>query len=477
MRLILIALSLFLFITSVSVRADNIAKKNEVSLALVNGNHTHVLDVNVMIGDVSFDVYWNGVLDELFAFADVDRSGAITDNEVHLLPSARALRLALGSGFTPPVASLHSVRQLGSDPAQGCTNDELQRYYRKSGAASVRIGHADLPHSNSLADALIAALDEDRNGNLSQQELANAESSLRKFDTNDDELISAEELVPNQLYPGCAATNPVDRIEDAKNLGTVHWVAIDNESADQMSVNPSSLTRRSWNVTLRDAIHDNPLMVTSKDKLAYEAWSVTGPLAKLCDDFAKRIGESPITANAGEMASEPTMDSRGREKRNQFAWLVPMVDRNFDGIASPVEIADWLNIQRKIAHGQLFISVLSSGGLFERLDLNHDSGLSVRELRNAWTVLEAAGCTQVDQLDLKRISGVGMVIASRGYPDRIAKSHQKQPEWFRLMDRNSDGDISRREFTEPTERFIQLDQDHDNLISVSEALDLDIGSE
>ena len=38
------------------------------------------------------------------------------------------------------------------------------------------------------------------------------------------------------------------------------------------------------------------------------------------------------------------------------------------------------------------------------------------------------------------------------------------PNWFRRMDRNRDGDVSRREFRGPKAQFDRLDRDKDGLI-------------
>jgi hypothetical protein len=43
------------------------------------------------------------------------------------------------------------------------------------------------------------------------------------------------------------------------------------------------------------------------------------------------------------------------------------------------------------------------------------------------------------------------------------------PLWFRKMDRNHDGDVSRREFLGTDEQFRKIDRDGDGLISLEEA--------
>ena len=43
------------------------------------------------------------------------------------------------------------------------------------------------------------------------------------------------------------------------------------------------------------------------------------------------------------------------------------------------------------------------------------------------------------------------------------------PDWFQKMDRNHDGDVSRREFLGPRDQFDRLDRDNDGLIDPDEA--------
>ncbi len=45
----------------------------------------------------------------------------------------------------------------------------------------------------------------------------------------------------------------------------------------------------------------------------------------------------------------------------------------------------------------------------------------------------------------------------------------RRPDWFHKMDRNHDGDVSRREFLGPRDQFDRLDRDKDGLIDADEA--------
>jgi hypothetical protein len=55
-----------------------------------------------------------------------------------------------------------------------------------------------------------------------------------------------------------------------------------------------------------------------------------------------------------------------------------------------------------------------------------------------------------------------------GTPVRVARPG-RVPAWFTKMDRNGDGDVSRREFLGTEEEFKMLDADGDGLISPEEA--------
>jgi hypothetical protein len=66
-----------------------------------------------------------------------------------------------------------------------------------------------------------------------------------------------------------------------------------------------------------------------------------------------------------------------------------------------------------------------------------------------------------------------IVGGSGGVPDpaRLARvtAPPRGPLWFRKMDRNGDGDVSRREFLGTAEQFRKIDADGDGLISLEEA--------
>jgi Ca2+-binding EF-hand superfamily protein len=130
-----------------------------------------------------------------------------------------------------------------------------------------------------------------------------------------------------------------------------------------------------------------------------------------------------------------------------------------------------------------------SRGLFDLLDADRDGRLSVREMRQAPKLLERLDrdgkgyLTRQDvprsyRLALRRgpagAGGAADVAAAvnrylGGYRAEAGGEASAGPLWFRKMDRNRDGDVSRKEFPFSDEEFRKIDTDGDGLISREEA--------
>ncbi|MBX3413412.1 MAG: hypothetical protein KF708_12050 [Pirellulales bacterium] len=126
----------------------------------------------------------------------------------------------------------------------------------------------------------------------------------------------------------------------------------------------------------------------------------------------------------------------------------------------------------------------NGSSLFQLLDANGDGRLSVRELRQLKAMLEQwdrdrDGSIQREDMPRRYRLEVGGASDSdnqlNGFlvfsavPSMVTASPTLGPAWFQAMDRNSDGDISRREFLGERAAFDRLDTDGDGLISVDEA--------
>jgi len=177
--------------------------------------------------------------------------------------------------------------------------------------------------------------------------------------------------------------------------------------------------------------------------------------------------------------------SEVKDHGGPFAALFDMMDKDGDGKLYMKEVDAFVDQQMQAARSQMVLSVDDQGrAIFAIVDLNRDRQLGIREIRDSVARVSTwdrngDGLIRSDeiphhyQLSIGRgqITAVGMNrFASRAMmAGPGARAPAQGPTWFRKMDRNQDGDISRREFLGPRAEFERLDRDHDGLIDAGEA--------
>ena len=169
----------------------------------------------------------------------------------------------------------------------------------------------------------------------------------------------------------------------------------------------------------------------------------------------------------------------GDELRMQYQrW-----DRDGDEKISAEEFQAGFALRRQLQETRLQARAATgtdrADGVFALLDRNNDGRLGAREMRFAARWLRQRDTNQDGQLDPEEFPVTTLLTISRGQEQdantvvmampEMAVPPTTGPRWFRAMDTNADGDISRREFIGEARMFELLDANRDEFIDEAEA--------
>jgi len=499
-----------------------------LDLVVLGADRTVRVQILVEIDGKSPAVAWDDAFAKLLALADRNDDGTLDEKEAGRLPSGFALRQVLWGLVSPYSGAAPPWKELDADKDGKVSRDELADFYRREGLGGMTVGVGKTPFTTGLTDALVKNLDLDNDGLVRETEWKAAPESLKKLDRNDDELIGPGELVAKAAYPGTAGslllTTPgeADKPKPETDhlpfvilpirVANTYWAThllrrLDRDTNGALDVKESGLAQgvftqldgdKNGRLTseelagLRQLDPDIRLrtrlgqlkegqppveQLAPKEQSAFHVVSpfrlhvradegkLPGLMVASNERFRGRFAEADINRDG-------FIDSADKQNLADLKRLIDIADHDNDGRLSEKEFTAWLQLQDAIARGHVLLSILDHGpGLFELLDGDGDGALSVRELRGAWEGLRAASCVTNGHLDTKKLPHQFFATLGRGHPQSALGNPVRPaaPEWFRAMDRNRDGDVSRREFTGPVAVFDKLDADQDGLLSPAEA--------
>jgi Ca2+-binding EF-hand superfamily protein len=538
----------------------------------------------------ALEAAWEEFFDHLFRHLDVKAQGYLGKEEAERAPplsnifsgSFGSFVSIYGDASKAPAAA--TLKDLDTDGDGKVSKREFAAYYRKQGFAPFQFqtetdkstesgnemmmmgmgkGFAE-PSVDDVAEAIFSLLDTKRSGKLTRAELAAAPELLLRLDTNEDEMITAAELMPdlpdkapnafsmgmsavkNTLgtsrrvspasivpltKPGEAPTDLANRMlkqyAKGKNEVARENLGLDDKTFAALDLNRDSLlnaqelagfVKRAPDVeyvvhlSSGNSARLGVELVRSKDApglLADKIKAFDG--LALLDLGRTRVelrgnADSPEDRflqlmNAQWTFSFKQADTNGdgyldekEASTSVFRVAFKAMDRDGDGKVTEQELNAYLELlaDLKARAWKACVSLVltdESRGLFDLLDSNRDGRLSVREMRGAVDLLAKLapqGQNYLARSDLPHTYGLTVrrgpaSDSTNGYAAVLEsiyggaakapkhKAPTRGPAWFRKMDKNRDGDVSRGEWLGTEELFREIDADGDGLISADEA--------
>jgi Ca2+-binding EF-hand superfamily protein len=406
------------------------------------------------------DRAWAAFLDRLFTHFDRDGDGSLSPAE-----AARVFPLPLPGGREVAM----DFAALDTDRDGKGSRAEFRAFYRSRGFTPVAVVTRPAPpEALALGEALFRHLDRDGDGRLSAAELRQAPALLRRFDEDEDEVLTAAELLGPA--PGRALQPAGLRVAPAPE-GAAPTAVLRLPVGGKPSLTGGGPFRLSPDGSrLRVPGGTCAVTVAADDPVAgFRA--------------ARRFYLAQFKAAAGEQAAEKKLFEDDPAAR-VLAGLFDAADRDGDGKLTLAELEAFFDLVELGVACRVVVTVTDRGrNLFDLFDANSDGRLDLAELTRAARVLpdELARERPLDRAAVpasyRLAVGRGPVAASFGpVPFGSARPGPpaappaaRGPRWFRAMDRNGDGYVSRLEFVGPPELFAKLDRDGDGRISPEEA--------
>lgn len=344
------------------------------------------------------------------------------------------------------------------------TRDELRWLLANwSDGPEVLVLHENFERLRAGQSPLVATLDKDQDGALSADEIAGAREALLQCDRNQDDVVSLDELkaaaarVPEKPVQARRDPAPFIPLADLANRAVLAGLAA-RYAAERKAGTPGALSR--FDLDGDGSVDDDELarLHSAPADLQIDAAfdrqdpsrshiDVTVLDASLAQAPAAVRGDSITLLAAGTLLEFSAVRSASESLGDQISIggvrdgypLLPEIDLNEDGRLTLREIRQ---ASERLA----------------KFDRDRDGAISAGEILPTVRVAIGSGPTVHAQL-----------AALRSVLEPAAAPTVEPPGWFARMDRNKDGDVSRREFLGGQGQFDKLDADSDQLISIEEA--------
>ena len=172
------------------------------------------------------------------------------------------------------------------------------------------------------------------------------------------------------------------------------------------------------------------------------------------------------------------------ESSPQYARMFAQWDGDGDKKVYAKEIIESYERMQRPNQNRLMIRIVDEdNAVFTLLDANADGQLGLREIQNAPKLLKTLDKNGDGNISVAELPHTVRCTVSRGvsrqyylasngavYNQRSSTARRTTgPAWFVRMDRNGDGDVSRREFPGDDGQFKKLDRNNDGFVETAEA--------
>jgi Ca2+-binding EF-hand superfamily protein len=143
---------------------------------------------------------WDRYMNKLFDHFDRNGDGVLSKEETERVPNVNYLRnhLAGAIGAGDPQNQTVKMAEMDTDKNGTVSRAEFADYFRRSGFTPLNFNlGSNQPNTDAINDALFKYL-EGEDGKLTKERAAKAPLTLARLDTDEDEMITAEELTPNR---------------------------------------------------------------------------------------------------------------------------------------------------------------------------------------------------------------------------------------------------------------------------------------
>jgi Ca2+-binding EF-hand superfamily protein len=394
---------------------------------------------------------WTGQLRTYFNFLDRDGNGELNKYEAEFAFTNQGVVQMIQSGFAfqRPDDAARTFADIDMDEDSRISFDEFAAYYSPSAGRIISVQanpNRDF-YAETLTDELIKLIDTNKDGKLSRDELTAVEKLFSTLDSDEDECLTATEVVPNlfnrpiqaprspaelrqspmlAFRPGTDAKTMIEAIlarYDKNKNGVLNkpenpfsndvFRALDKNRNDEITVTEIG----DW----ADTPPDMTLEMTFGNKpeacrviLINDQRGKPSPLAAGFRPSAEGSAIFTIGNQTVQLACYSPRGVYGQAQRvaplafpdngrgfiterdiagpqfQAIRVLFDMIDRDADGKMTRTEFDAFFNLQRSFT--ALPLTLMHSAqtpSLFQVMDTNADGRLSVREIRGSWDRLIA----------------------------------------------------------------------------------------